>query len=413
MANKLYEESSISDIADAIREKNGSSNTYTVAQMGNAVRAIPSGGGSGDYGRIVIGTSTAGHTAADCDYLCDGVNDEVEINLALADDPTEIHFLAGTYNCSASVQINQRTYCAIDCRNKTVLFTGEGVDLDHVAPLSEIVFVDNASRRTLFTGGSLSFNSLCIRGNSENGCVGNGIVSDSRYGIINNCWFDYLGVCVQTSSSGAKLTTVVQNCEFGYLGGMFTFTSRSAAPVGIKLRSAFVHNNVFKGGVGIETGGSVAYTISDNLFIIGCIGINDVSDGVAANNAIGGRIITGNRFALPLTSEVGAADTAEMVAYLKSHYEAAIETDCGLKMSINNNNFMTNSYARSLYDSDGTTLNGIVVNAMTAVYSEAFCCVGNNFQGICSAIPVDATNPPSRYVIANNVEFDPAVDWAV
>lgn len=40
MANKLYEESYIADIANAIREKNGSSNTYKVSQMGSAIRAI-------------------------------------------------------------------------------------------------------------------------------------------------------------------------------------------------------------------------------------------------------------------------------------------------------------------------------------------------------------------------------------
>lgn len=40
MSKKLYEETNIQDIADAIREKNGSQNTYTVAQMGDAVRAI-------------------------------------------------------------------------------------------------------------------------------------------------------------------------------------------------------------------------------------------------------------------------------------------------------------------------------------------------------------------------------------
>ena len=45
MANKLYEENSIRDIANAIREKNGSSDTYTVAEMGDAVRSIESGGG--------------------------------------------------------------------------------------------------------------------------------------------------------------------------------------------------------------------------------------------------------------------------------------------------------------------------------------------------------------------------------
>lgn len=40
MSKKLYEESNIEDIADAIREKNGTQNSYTVAQMGSAVRAI-------------------------------------------------------------------------------------------------------------------------------------------------------------------------------------------------------------------------------------------------------------------------------------------------------------------------------------------------------------------------------------
>ena len=40
MANKLYQESAIQDIAAAIREKNGSSATYKVAEMGTAIRAI-------------------------------------------------------------------------------------------------------------------------------------------------------------------------------------------------------------------------------------------------------------------------------------------------------------------------------------------------------------------------------------
>lgn len=43
MANKLYEENNIQAIADAIRYKNGYSVTYTVGQMANAIRSIPSG----------------------------------------------------------------------------------------------------------------------------------------------------------------------------------------------------------------------------------------------------------------------------------------------------------------------------------------------------------------------------------
>ena len=41
MTKKLYPEESVSDIAAAIREKNGSSTTYNVSEMGDAVRAIP------------------------------------------------------------------------------------------------------------------------------------------------------------------------------------------------------------------------------------------------------------------------------------------------------------------------------------------------------------------------------------
>lgn len=40
MSKKLYEETNIRDIASAIREQNGTQDSYTVAQMGNAVRAI-------------------------------------------------------------------------------------------------------------------------------------------------------------------------------------------------------------------------------------------------------------------------------------------------------------------------------------------------------------------------------------
>jgi hypothetical protein len=40
MANKLYNEESISAIADAIRTKNGTANTYTVAEMANAILGL-------------------------------------------------------------------------------------------------------------------------------------------------------------------------------------------------------------------------------------------------------------------------------------------------------------------------------------------------------------------------------------
>ena len=45
MAKKLYEESSIQAIADAIREKNGKTTTYKPSEMAAAITAITTGGG--------------------------------------------------------------------------------------------------------------------------------------------------------------------------------------------------------------------------------------------------------------------------------------------------------------------------------------------------------------------------------
>ena len=45
MSKKLYEESDVQAIANAIREKNGLTDTYTISQMAAAISAIETGGG--------------------------------------------------------------------------------------------------------------------------------------------------------------------------------------------------------------------------------------------------------------------------------------------------------------------------------------------------------------------------------
>lgn len=45
MALKLYSDTDIQNIANAIRTKNGSSDTYKVSEMASAIQNIPSGGG--------------------------------------------------------------------------------------------------------------------------------------------------------------------------------------------------------------------------------------------------------------------------------------------------------------------------------------------------------------------------------
>lgn len=57
MANKLYEETDIQNIANAIRGKNGTQDTYKVSQMANAITNIPSGGGD-DFKKLIDNTIT-------------------------------------------------------------------------------------------------------------------------------------------------------------------------------------------------------------------------------------------------------------------------------------------------------------------------------------------------------------------
>lgn len=58
--------------------------------------------------RVVVGTSTAGWTKNDCDYLCDGANDQVEIQAAItsmASAMGEIHILSGVYNLNGGLNL--------------------------------------------------------------------------------------------------------------------------------------------------------------------------------------------------------------------------------------------------------------------------------------------------------------------
>lgn len=59
--------------------------------------------------RFVVGTSTAGWTQADCDYLCDGTDDQVEIGNAITSlkeyGGGEIVILSGEYNLTSDLYI--------------------------------------------------------------------------------------------------------------------------------------------------------------------------------------------------------------------------------------------------------------------------------------------------------------------
>ncbi len=74
--------------------------------------------------RFIVGTSTAGWTLEDCDYLCDGTADDAEIIQALNDLPAtggEVVILDGTYNITASINIPKDNVSLRGSGNATAL----------------------------------------------------------------------------------------------------------------------------------------------------------------------------------------------------------------------------------------------------------------------------------------------------
>ena len=77
MANVLVEETSLQDIADAIRTKNGSQNTYKPGQMAGAIEAIPTG--STPTGTKQISITENGRTTEDVSAYA---NAEITVNVS-------------------------------------------------------------------------------------------------------------------------------------------------------------------------------------------------------------------------------------------------------------------------------------------------------------------------------------------
>ena len=84
MAQKLYEESNIQAIANAIREKNGETTTYKPSEMAAAILAITTGGSS--EGKAYV-------FSRDCRYLF--ANTQIA-NVLLA-DLSKISFSEAVY----------------------------------------------------------------------------------------------------------------------------------------------------------------------------------------------------------------------------------------------------------------------------------------------------------------------------
>lgn len=112
-------------------------------QIGDTITNSPAAGPGGKRTvRRIVGTSTAGWTLADCDYLCDGTADDVEINAAiqaLPDTGGEIVILDGTYQLTNDINTSKPNVTISGNGHSTILSGGgivlssDGCGVYHVA----------------------------------------------------------------------------------------------------------------------------------------------------------------------------------------------------------------------------------------------------------------------------------------
>jgi len=151
--------------------------------------------------RFVIGTSTAGWIASDCDYLCDGTADQVEINAAITALPAnggEIIILDGTYNITAKINVNKNNVSITGNGNSTIL------KRMYNSTLSEGII-------TLASVSYCRISDLNIDGNRVAYTSGNNLgvyLTSSNNNTItgNTCNSNNTGVYLNTSSSSNTIT---------------------------------------------------------------------------------------------------------------------------------------------------------------------------------------------------------------
>lgn len=80
--------------------------------------------------RFIVGTTEAGWTADDCDYLCDGTDDQEEIQAAIAALPVsggEILLLDGEYHITKIIDVRPSGYSSSEYFKHGITIRGSGV----------------------------------------------------------------------------------------------------------------------------------------------------------------------------------------------------------------------------------------------------------------------------------------------
>lgn len=218
---------------------------------------------TGRAARFVIGTSTAGWTADDCDYLCDGTSDQTEINAAIAALPSwggEVLLLDGTYNISSSITISKAN----------VVLRGSG-------PSTVLKRMFNKSEINGVIGCSASNCRICDL-----------VIDGNKYTYIDN---DNNGIYASKSAAGIQIDHItVKNSYIGLRltgmdgGSVSNCIVQTTSTYGLYI-SSVTNMRLEKNVVSGNGGDGIAVLSTEDIYILNNRITNTVDSGITIDSA--------------------------------------------------------------------------------------------------------------------------------
>jgi parallel beta-helix repeat protein len=291
---------------------NANNYTHPASHPASMITDLPTGK---KVARFVVGTSTAGWTSSDCDYLCDGTEDQVEINNAITALPAtggEVVILDGTYNITAKIDITKDNVSIRGNGNATILkrmfnvTSAEGVITLTNRSGCKIANLQIDGNKTSYTNNNN--HGIYLSSSSNNTVTGNTCDNNKGYGIYlynssnnntvtgNTCDNNNNhGIYLYNSSNNTLTSNTCDNNSSGiYLNSSSnnnTVTGNTCDnnTYGIRLASSS-NNNTVTGNTCIRgTGLTTDYTVSQHtIWLYG----TDNSYNLISNNNCMGKAVT-------------------------------------------------------------------------------------------------------------------------
>lgn len=302
--------------------------------------------------RFTIGTFTAGWTADQVDYLCDGTDDQVEINAAITSLPStggEVVILDGIYNLTGSINVNKNKVTLTGNGQSTILKrrwdkeTQNGV-IGVSEPYCCVQNLHIDGDRSSYT--SSSNHCIYINQAAYTHVIGNLLNNSSGYGIyingghnqnnsykneiiqngIEHC--NYQGICIYSSAGNTITNNKVIKCLKGIAMS--------------DVEDSVVSSNIFgsNSGSGIELNSCMFILIAGNVS-------NDNLIGIQFYNRCSSNIVIGNAC---------IRGTGTPSDYSSSNYTIYLhQTDSNSAYQNKNNLISCNNIMEKNYVDDGTS----------------------------------------------------------